>query len=799
MPPPPPPAPAPILRPPAPTTTEATAPQQQGRADTLAGVRAVPPGAAPTGFQWALLPGFSGPLAPATDATVALPRRGPAPAASCMASRTETYAAQLVAAAAAAARANDASRGSTPAPSSSPATPAVANPASALGSSASAATATTPATLSTPGSSLVTLAAGGASTPDRGGGPRRVGRRGARGGARGSARGGARRGGQGGARGGVRDAASERTGLEGERNGLAGYPTDLMRHCDQVETAARAAARRRVDHKREAEAAERVPAANRDSTPSNTARTALAAHQVRVERARAAACAAALQREAVPEPVALVDEPVLDDPAAMARPAGAAAGPAATAPGRAAAPAGPGTGGAGNGTGSMGNGRAWTTLERVALCEAYKLQTLDALNGTSQTANTLWAKVWFAFASRTPPNLSVSDLRGRWSNRALTSAKTEFQRNIAPCTQRFAHFYHVASTQLTGNMNEESVLRAARCLYTATGAYAAERRDIDYEKVLQEQGKASPVRRACLLPENWQPYWKVLRTMDKWSGASATPEMEKLFLNDTDDDCEESGIESDCVTAADGTTPKRKRIRRENDSLQARPVGRKAAKRAAKTKSRGEEDAPEASLAASDEAMRSIAQSMARKADLADAAYQVESRREAIDLFNRPENRQRDERKQFRSMMMRRMVNLGRAVTQHVIHGRTTTPTEGAPTLSTAVGAMTSRNAGSRSGGASSAVDRARGANAMATKTKNAQAVANAQSVDLTTPPNGRAPANTRGAERSASKGGGRNGPADSAELAGELDDEEKADVADMEFDSFPAEADGEDDDPAAP
>lgn len=716
-----------------------------------------------------------------------------------MASRTETYAAQLVAAAAAAARANDASRGSTPAPASSPAAPAVANPAGALGSSASAATATTPTTLSTPGSSLVTLAAGPASTPDRGGGPRRVGRGGARGGARGSARGGARRGGQGGARGGVRDAVSERTGLEGERNGLAGYPTDFMRHCDQVETAARAAARRRVDHEREAEAAERVPAASRDSTPSDTARTALAAHQARMDRARAAARAAALQRGAVPEPVALVDKPVVDDPAAMARPAEAAAGPAATAAGRAAAPAGAGTGGAGNGTGSKGKGRAWTTPERVALCEAYKLHTLDAVNGTIQTANNLWAKVWFAFASRTPPNLSVSDLRGRWSNRAPTSAKTEFQRNIAPCTQRFAHFYHVASTQLTGNMNEKSVLRAARCLYTATGAYAAERIDFDYEKVLQEQGKASPVRRARLLPENGQPCWQVLRTMDKWSGASANPEMEKLFLSNTDDDSEESGVESDCVTAADGTTPKRKRMRRENDSLQARPVGRKAAKRAAKPKSRGEEDALEASLAASDEAMRSIAQSMARKAELADAAYQIESLREAIDFFNRPENRHTDEGKRFRSMMMRRMVNLGRAVTQHVIHGRTTTPTEGAPTSSTAIDGMTSRDAGSRSGAASSAADRARGANAMATKAKNAQAVADARSVNLTTPPNGRAPANTRGAERSALGGGGRNGPADSAELAGELDKEEEVDVADMEFDFLPAEADGDDDDQAAP
>lgn len=160
------------------------------------------------------------------------------------------------------------------------------------------------------------------------------------------------------------------------------------------------------------------------------------------------------------------------------------------------------TGGAGNAKSGKGKGRAWTTPKRVALCEAFQLHTLDAVNGTIQNSNTLWAKVWLALACRTPPSLSVSELRDGWSNCAPKSAKSEFQRNIGPCTERCAHFNHVASTQLTGNMNEAPVLRAARCLYKATGASPAERNDIDYEEVLQEQGKAPSVRHALLLAEN---------------------------------------------------------------------------------------------------------------------------------------------------------------------------------------------------------------------------------------------------------------------------------------------------------
>lgn len=37
------------------------------------------------------------------------------------------------------------------------------------------------------------------------------------------------------------------------------------------------------------------------------------------------------------------------------------------------------------------------------------------------------------------------------------------------------------------------------------------------------------------MPENWEPCWLVLRSLDKWCGASANPGTEKLFLDASED------------------------------------------------------------------------------------------------------------------------------------------------------------------------------------------------------------------------------------------------------------------------
>lgn len=75
----------------------------------------------------------------------------------------------------------------------------------------------------------------------------------------------------------------------------------------------------------------------------------------------------------------------------------------------------------------------------MALCEAYNSFTQDIVNGTSQTSNTMWDKVWFNFAARTPTNMTAAEMRGRSATRPPSSAKTEF----------FATLGHADSALLT--------------------------------------------------------------------------------------------------------------------------------------------------------------------------------------------------------------------------------------------------------------------------------------------------------------------------------------------------------------
>lgn len=146
------------------------------------------------------------------------------------------------------------------------------------------------------------------------------------------------------------------------------------------------------------------------------------------------------------------------------------------------------------------------------------------------------------------------------------------------------------------------MVRATRCLSTEKSAYAAERKDIDYERLLKEQGKAPPARLPRHQPENWQPCWLMLRTLDKWSGETANPDMEKLFLDDTGDS-EDPECDSDSEGAAtvDSGRRKGKRMRGEYDAFQSGPYRHKAAKREIAAKAA--ESKLKASLTSSDQAM----------------------------------------------------------------------------------------------------------------------------------------------------------------------------------------------------
>lgn len=216
----------------------------------------------------------------------------------------------------------------------------------------------------------------------------------------------------------------------------------------------------------------------------------------------AAACAAAIGvaagRERVAAEQAALVQAVADTPSAHAAPGA----------GRRPASASPSDGGADSPFRKRGKGKQWSSPERVALCEAYADATLNTIDDTDASKEEFWQGVQERFVALAPVDLSENQRRGRWGSRTVGSVMNEFLRNISPCTQRFAHFYHVASSSgLTGNLSDADIIRAARGLYTATGAYAAVRKECEQEEELEKEGKPPPSRRARQLPENWVPCW----------------------------------------------------------------------------------------------------------------------------------------------------------------------------------------------------------------------------------------------------------------------------------------------------
>lgn len=415
-------------------------------------------------------------------------------------------------------------------------------------------------------------------------------------------------------------------------------------------------------------------------------------------------------------------------------------------------------------TKKKGKGMVWNTPERVALCIAVRTATLNAVQGTSQTGDAFWEDVLEGFIAQTPKNLIHSQLRGRWPNRTVTAAKGEFLRNISTCCQRFAHFYHVASTRLTGNMDEAAVMRATRCLYSSTAVYAAVQKDVDYEAVLRAQGKEPVDNRARLVPENWQPCWQELRALDKHSGAAANPEMERLFLSEADvadgSDDSDSGSQS---TAARSSLGKGQRPRAASDTLQRRPMGNKAAKKAAAADAASAlvDRALQESLRESSKAMNSIADTTVAKAKLAEAAHNINSRREAIEFWSREENRSTPEGIKVRGKLLTTMAYLGGTAMEVAMAEAAARSGGGLGGRAAGAGpAAIGNGCGRALSGSdvlnsgtllvpstpprrvdherSAAADQSRRTNAMATKTRAAAAAIHQLSIDITTtPPSG--------------------------------------------------------------
>lgn len=352
-----------------------------------------------------------------------------------------------------------------------------------------------------------------------------------------------------------------------------------------------------------------------------------------------------------------------------------------------------------------------------------------------------------AMAEQTLEGLTGNQLAERWGQRTWSALMVVFTRNISPCCQRFAHFYHVASTTATGNLDEEGILRSARSLHTAAAMYASEHADATKETKRKAQGKGVPVRRARLVPQNWEPCWQELRTLDKWSGAAANPDVERAFLeglvSDEDGDDEDVDEEGDTEDTLAEAGDRRGRRARGPALLDRPPLRQEALKRRL-----ADEKADAAALAACNKSMGVVAVSLARRNELGEEAQRLEKQRMALDFFNRPENKHTPEGVAFQAKMLAQMAKFGDAACG----------AGGEPTGGTATQASDSGNsdayeiegdtreeaavptgappAPAPSSLAHGEANRARGAKAMAAKAARAHAAVHAAAtIDLTKTP----------------------------------------------------------------
>lgn len=151
-----------------------------------------------------------------------------------------------------------------------------------------------------------------------------------------------------------------------------------------------------------------------------------------------------------------------------------------------------------------GRGMGWTDTERVVLSRAALKIMSDAVTGTDQSGKVFYGRVADTFRE------DISHIITGTPKRSTSAITKEFRDNISKQAQRFASSWsYIKHAQLTGNPGEEDLIRGAVAHYNGKRDwYAAVRGAVDVNN--------KPVEGKCRI----LPCWRVLRTVDKYSGAA---------------------------------------------------------------------------------------------------------------------------------------------------------------------------------------------------------------------------------------------------------------------------------------
>lgn len=146
------------------------------------------------------------------------------------------------------------------------------------------------------------------------------------------------------------------------------------------------------------------------------------------------------------------------------------------------------------------------------VCKAVLVVEQDPIIGTDQDKDIFWHNVGKIVRRSVRRDAARLGASAGWSERPDTAMKREFKEHISKRCQTFGECWlRVKRANLTGNPSEEDLIEATKAEFEKTSGYQAIQGQREQVEGLHYRDKA----------DTWVNSWKVLRVIDKYSGAAA--------------------------------------------------------------------------------------------------------------------------------------------------------------------------------------------------------------------------------------------------------------------------------------
>jgi len=250
-------------------------------------------------------------------------------------------------------------------------------------------------------------------------------------------------------------------------------------------------------------------------------------------------------------------------------------------------------------------GVGWIRDEREVLCAVYVEATLNSEVGTDQRMETFKSDYCGRFRARLPDSLPQVERRRARSTMAIDK---ELKYNIFPMVESFKNLYmSVLNAKLTGNPTPSDLINATVAKHNGLSPYEGFKAEV-----------VATLKCAAL------PYWRILRRLDRFSGAATVAAMRASHRPSSPHGaagaelCDEDPLdgltdeEEDVSMGPSSSTYARGRQQRKRSVFQQRPVGNKAAKASSRMEATLQREA-----VANTVALNSLARSAADRAEIA--------------------------------------------------------------------------------------------------------------------------------------------------------------------------------------